>query len=122
MTTIDPTSLSFGQLREVLSALETAERDVGRFSPAVRETIVDRFLSAAIDRGIDVAEFPRLTGRQPVAEIRDTRSTIPPTETSKGKMGGGHPFKRGSGAKTSSGAGTRAGGDGSRALRRGAAS
>ena len=94
----------------MLSELEAAKRELGGFSTVLTETVVDPFVTAAKEVGIDVAEFPRLTGRQPVAEIRDVGSTTPPYEPSKGKMGGGHPVQRGSGAKTSSGAGTRAGG------------
>ena len=98
---IDPTSLSFGELREVLSDMEAAARKVGGLSPAFRKTIADPFVAAAKERGIDVAEFPRLTGRQPIADIRDMHSTVPSTELSKRKRAGGHPFQRGSGGKSS---------------------
>jgi hypothetical protein len=92
MLKIDPTSLSFGELRDLLSALEIAEREAGRFSPAIRETIIDPFLTAAKQRGIDVAEFPRLTDRQPVADARQVPSGTPSREATKQAEKGAHPF------------------------------
>jgi len=96
MATIHLTSMSFGELREVLSALETAEREAGRFSPVVRETLVDPFVAAAKDKGVDVAEFPRLIGRTPIANPPRLASATPPNEPSNGKTGT-HPFSARSG-------------------------
>ena len=89
---IDPRSLSFGELRESLSALEIAEREVGRLSPAIRETVVGPFVAAAKKVGIDVAEFPRLTNRQPVADPRQVPSRTPSGHATKPSEKGAHPF------------------------------
>jgi hypothetical protein len=85
---IDPTSLSFGELRQVLSELEAAEREVGRFSPVFRETVVDPFVAAAKEVGIDVEEFPRLIGRTPVGNPPQVLSRNGLTEDTKRA----HPF------------------------------
>jgi hypothetical protein len=91
--TIDPKSLSFGELRQVLSELEAAERNVGRFSPVFRETVVDPFVAAAKEVGIDVAEFPRLIGRRPVADARQVPSRNRTREATERKLEkGAHPF------------------------------
>lgn len=86
--TIDPTSLSFGELRQVLSELEAAEREERRFSPVFRETVVDPLVAAARDAGIEVAEFPRLIGRTPVSDA-PLPSQNARTSASKD---GAHPF------------------------------
>jgi hypothetical protein len=96
--TIDPKSLSFGEVRQVLSELEAAKRELGGFSAVLSEEVVDPFVTAAKEMGIDVAEFPRLIGRQPVAD-----PMIAATGPRKGKIGRGHPFERGNSEKLSFG-------------------
>src|SRR5215207_759523 len=89
MDRIDPKSLSFAEVRKVLSELESAEREA-RFSTLFRELIVEPLLAAARNKGVDVAEFPSLMGRPAVADAQHVLRT-PPSEPSKVKVErGGH--------------------------------
>jgi Fe-S-cluster formation regulator IscX/YfhJ len=91
MDKIDPKSLNFAEVRKLLSELESAEREARRFSSLFRELIVKPLVDAAKSKGVDVAEFPRLTGRPPVVEARHKPSKIPPRQASNLKTGT-HPF------------------------------
>jgi len=81
MDRIDPKSLSFAEVRKVLSELESAEREA-RFSTLFRELIVEPLLAAARNKGVDVAEFPSLMGRPAVADAQHVSEAGPETVTS----------------------------------------